>query len=114
MKTIIVYWYYNEKHTIDISSNDYILSLIENEINTCMRLDITYPNDEADDKIRKFVDEVLKQQPFYQGTGHADKILIYKKSDDGKRLEKLHVIHGTFSDEKIQEIIKNIKEKRGL
>lgn len=111
MRTKLTYSYYNKEYMIDISNNEYILSLIENEINTCKHPDITYPNDETDDKIREFVDGVLKQQPFYHGTGHADEILIYKTSDDGQKIEKLHMIHGSFSDKRVQEIIQGIKKE---
>lgn len=114
MKTKLTFNYYNKEYVMDISDNEYILSLIKNEINTCKEPNITCPNDDADDKIRRFVDEVLKLQTFYHGTGHAEKIFIYKESDNGKNAEKLHVIHGTFSDEKIQEIIRKIKEESGL
>ena len=51
MRTKLTYSYYNKEYMIDISNNEYILSLIENEINTCKHPDITYPNDETDDKI---------------------------------------------------------------
>lgn len=110
MKTKLTYSYYNKEYTIDISNNENILSLIENNINTCKQLGITYPNDEVDDEIRKFVDEELKNSKFYRGMGHADKILIYTESNDAK-IEKLHVINGSFSDEKVQEIIKEIKKE---
>lgn len=91
MKTKLTYSYYNKEYTIDISNNENILSLIENNINTCKQLGITYPNDEVDDEIRKFVDEELKNSKFYRGMGHADKVLIYKESNDAK-IKKLHII----------------------
>ena len=110
MKTKLTFSYYNEECTIDISNNEYILSLIENNIKTCKQLGVTYPNDEVDDEIRKFVDEELKKSKFYRGMGHADKFLIYNESNDGE-IEILHAINGSFSNEKVQEIIKKIKEK---
>ena len=110
MKTKLAFSYYNEEYTIDISSNECILSLIENNIKTCKQLGVTYPNDEVDDEIRKFVDEELKKSKFYRGMGHADKFLIYNESNDGE-IEKLHAINGSFSNEKVQEIIKKIKEE---
>ena len=54
--------------------------------------------------------EELKKSKFYRGMGHADKFLIYNESNDGE-IEKLHAINGSFSNEKVQEIIKKIKEK---
>ena len=110
MKTKLVFSYYNEEYTIDISNNEYIISLIENEINACKEYCITYPNDEIDDIIRGFVDEELKKSEYYRGTGHADKILIYKESNDSE-FEKLHLINGRFSDKRVQEIIQKIKKE---
>ena len=42
--------------------------------------------------------------------GHADKVLIYKESNDAK-IEKLHVINGSFSDKTVQKIVQEIKEE---
>ena len=110
MKTKLTFSYYNQEFTIDISSNEHILSLIENKINKCKQPDFTIPNNEVDDIIRNFVDGELKKSEIYRGMGHADKFLIYNESNDGE-IEKLHAINGSFSNEKVQEIIKKIKEK---
>lgn len=109
MKTKLTFSYYNKEYIIDISDNEYILSLIENKINTCKEPNITCPNDDVDDIIRNFVNEELKKSEFYRGMGHADKFLIYNESKDGQ-IEKIHMINGSFSNETVQKIINNIKE----
>ena len=110
MKTKLTFSYYNNEYTIDISNNQEILQLIENKIITCKHPYVTFPNDDVDDKIREFVDEELKRSEFYRGTGHADKILIYRESNDPK-IEKLHLINGAFSDKSMQEIIEGIRKR---
>jgi hypothetical protein len=114
MKTKIAYRYCDKEHVIDVSNNENILSLLKNDIYTDKEKCFTHPKNEADDKIRKFVDEELKKQPFYHGTGHAEEFFIYKTSDEDDFIEKLHVIHGSFSDESIQEIIREIKKEESI
>ena len=110
-KTKIGYWYCNTEHTIDISENEYILSLINNNIYTDERPNITHPNDEIDNKIRQYVEGELKKAEFYKGCGHAEIILIYQETENLDKIEKLHVINGSFSDEDTQKIIKQIKSE---
>ena len=81
METKIIYWYCNKEYTVDISNNEHLLTLIKNDIYINNQPNITHPNDEADDEIRKFVDDNLKQQSFCHGTGHADKIIICEITD---------------------------------
>lgn len=113
METKIIYWYCNKEYTIDISNNEHLLTLIKNEIYIDKQPNITHPNDEADDKIRKFVDDNLRQEFFYKGTGHASKIIIYEETNTGK-YQKLHEINGTFSNATTQKIIKQIKKRNKL
>lgn len=110
MKFKICYKYCNNCHTIDIPENESILDLISNHIHIDNRHGITHPNDEVDDEIRRYVDNQLKKSSFYAGTGHADKILVYKLiENDYAHFEKIHEVNGYFSDKDVQEIIKQIK-----
>lgn len=111
MKIKIGYKYCNKSYCIDISTEEEIESLIYGNLYLDNRLYVWYPNDEIDNCIRKFVDKKLKAQPFYHGASHAEEIIIYEESDNGK-LNKLHKIMGSISEVDTQRIIKQIKEER--
>ena len=102
-KMKIIYKYWNKWYEIETISEELQL-LVSDNILFSKNLYMWHPNDEIDDKIREYVDEDLKKQPFYLAS-HADEIIIENKQNN----KQIHRIKDYLSDNNVQEIINNIK-----
>lgn len=98
--------YLNQFHTIKLESGE-LCNDIRNNIMP-MRIEpvpIWFPNDDIDNKIRKYIFHIIKTKPYYKKGVHPYNMIIYLNGT------KYHVIPEYLSDERKQEIIGKIKSE---
>lgn len=99
-----VFDYLEESQTMQLEDEELRKLIQDNIMQMCtVPKAIWFPDDKIDDRIRKYIDDKIKEQPYYKKGIHPSNIVVLL---DG---EKYHVIPEFYSDEKIQIIIDRIR-----